>query len=70
MESKINFVLRSKANGLYFSRMAGLTVHLWSAWRFTDKEYLYVFLKTHGYAPDIDEYEIVPVKLTIEEVKE
>jgi len=66
METKNNLVLRHKKTGNYFSYMADHTNKLFQAWRFIDEHYLNIWFQTHSYAPDPDEYEIIPVKLTIE----
>lgn len=65
MEKRSNIVLRHKQSGLFFDRMAEHSGKLWTAWRFPDAEYLAVWLETHSYAPNADEYEAIEVEMTI-----
>lgn len=65
MEKRSNIVLRHKATGLYFDRVAEHTSKLWTAWRFPDADYLAIWLETHSYAPEISEYEPIEIEMTI-----
>ncbi|WP_308636145.1 hypothetical protein [Paenibacillus silvisoli] len=66
MEKRTCIVLRHKATGLYFDRMADHSSKLWGAWRFPDAEYLQIWLDTHSYAPEQPgDYEPVEVEMVI-----
>lgn len=66
MEKRSCIVLRHKATGLYFDRMADHSSKLWSAWRFPDADYLSIWLDTHSYAPEFPEdYEALEVEMNI-----
>lgn len=65
MEKRSNIVLRHKKTGLYFDRLAEHSSKLWMAWRFPDQDYLAIWLETHGYAPNPDEYEPIEIVMTI-----
>lgn len=70
MESKIRYVLKHKETGMYYSQKAERTRKLWEAWRFYDEDQAQVWVKTSHYRPEHpEEYELIAVKQTIEEVE-
>jgi hypothetical protein len=70
MESKIRYVLKHKETGLYYGYNAQPAKHLFSAWRFESEEYLKLWLEHANYRPKHpEEYELIAVKQTIEEVE-
>lgn len=71
MEVKHRFVLRHKESGQYWDQLTGLTTHLWRSRRFPDREFIEVWLDNSVYAPkNREDFEVVPVQMTIEVILE
>ncbi|WNQ11246.1 hypothetical protein MJA45_27210 [Paenibacillus aurantius] len=71
METRQGWVLKHKETGWYWSRMAVPSRRLFEAMRFQDEEQAAVWLEASIYAPPEPEaFELVPVRMTIEEVAE
>ena len=71
VESKIRYVLRHKNPGQYFSDTPEKkTKSLFNAKRFPSEDYYNLWLSVSPHRPDKpDEFELIPIKMTIEEDK-